>query len=111
MALYLKTNVRFGSGVFAIVIAVRVVESIYNEISKPCVITSANDSNHSKGSLHYSDSAIDIRTKILSETQKDFVLSEVRTRLNDNYDVLLENRGTDNEHLHIEWDPTIKAIT
>lgn len=105
MALLLKANVRFGSNAFAMCIAAQVVESIYREIQKDCVITSANDSTHSAKSLHFKDGAIDIRSKILSDSQKDYVLSEMKRRLNNSYDILLENRGTDNEHYHLEYQP------
>lgn len=105
MALLLKANVRFGSNVFAMCIAAQVVESIYREIGKDCVITSANDSKHSDNSFHKKDGALDFRTHILSDSQKDYVLSEMKRRLNDSYDILLEGRGTSNEHFHIENDP------
>lgn len=105
MALLLKANVRFGSNVFAMCIAAQVVESIYREIQKDCVITSANDSTHGVNSLHSHDGALDFRSHMLSDSQKDYVLSEMKRRLNEGYDILLEGRGTANEHYHIETDP------
>lgn len=111
MALYIKANVRFGSNVFAMCIASQVVDGIFRSIERDCTITSANDSTHSATSLHSKDGAIDVRSKILTEAEKDWVLSEMKTRLNDGYDILLENRGKEQEHFHLEYDPLIKKST
>lgn len=69
------------------------------------LITSGNDSKHKTGSKHYSDEALDFRTKHLTKDQKHKLVAEVKRRLGKDYDVILESEGKVNEHLHIEWDP------
>ena len=47
---------------------------------------------------------LDFRTKHLSTAEKTALLKEVKRRLGDDYDVILEDEGGVNEHLHIEFD-------
>lgn len=64
------------------------------------VITSANDSVHSKNSRHYTNEAIDIRTHNLKnpvETQK-----MLKSKLGLKFTVLYESPGTPNAHIHIQ---------
>lgn len=68
------------------------------------VITSANDSSHMARSLHYEDKAIDVRSMNLTDTQKRLILEQLKLQLDQDYDILLENIGTNNEHFHIEFD-------
>ena len=67
------------------------------------VVTSGNDSKHKVGSKHYSDEALDIRTKNIAEPHK--FASTIRRRLGPDYDVILEDEEGPNEHLHCEFDP------
>lgn len=69
-------------------------------------ITSGNDSTHMKGSKHYSDEALDVRTKTLTTDQKHLLKDTVKARLGPGYDVVLESEGGSNEHLHVEYDPS-----
>jgi hypothetical protein len=57
------------------------------------------------GSLHYKDRALDFRTKHLSAADKEALVTAVKRRLGTDYDVILENAGGTNEHLHVEYDP------
>ena len=68
----------------------------------PCVITAGLDGKHKKGSKHYKGRALDFRTRQLDDPQAFTV--EIRTKLGDAYDVVLEST-----HLHIEYDP--KTLT
>jgi hypothetical protein len=70
------------------------------------VITSGNDGKHMKGSKHYTYAALDFRTKNFPtlESKRAF-LWKLQAELGPDYDVLLEGLGTDNEHIHAEWDP------
>lgn len=70
------------------------------------VITSGNDSNHKRGSLHYSWRALDFRgnNNIVSVGRK--LESEVAARLGKGYDVIFETfEQAANNHLHVEYDP------
>lgn len=80
-----------------------------DELPGVIVITSVNDSTHMEGSKHYSDEAIDIRSKNFRthEAKVDFVLM-LKSMLNSNhrepnsFTVILEAIGTDNEHIHAQ---------
>lgn len=74
-------------------------------IDTPLLVTSGNDSVHAKGSKHYTDEALDFRTKTLAADVKNQLLLAVRLRLGRDYDCLIEDFGGPNEHLHIEYDP------
>lgn len=69
------------------------------------VVTSAWDADHSPGSFHHWGMAIDLRTKELASNaaKREFEL-QMRRKLGSGFDVLLENLGGSNEHLHIEWE-------
>lgn len=104
----LKEGVRFGSNVFAMAAAMIVVNDIFRELGFECVITSANDGTHGTGSLHPKDGAIDIRSHDLPNTaMKQKILTLMKGRLNDSYDILLEGLNTPNEHYHLEHDPIV----
>lgn len=82
------------------------VNDIFSKAGYPCIITSCNDGTHSPNSLHYSDSAFDFRSKQISSTaEKENILNLVKEALTVDFDVLLEDSGTDNEHFHLEYDP------
>ena len=60
------------------------------------VITSTYEGNHSEGSLHYANLAVDIRREKYGSIMRD----ELRDKLGIDYDVCLEA-----SHIHIEYDP------
>jgi len=60
------------------------------------VISSTYEGNHSEGSLHYADLAVDIRRNNHGRMVRD----ELKNKLGRNYDVILES-----DHIHIEYDP------
>lgn len=74
-------------------------------------ITSVNDSNHMVGSRHFSDEAVDIRTKnFKDDKEKNQFIQLLSTRLNTNpealrgdaFTVLFEDANTPNEHIHVQ---------
>jgi hypothetical protein len=87
-----------------IVLAALIVESIYASHSAVCTITSCNDSAHSTDSFHYRGLALDFRTKDYLSDKKQ-LRDEIAAALGAEFDVLLENEGKDNEHIHVEYDP------
>lgn len=68
-------------------------------------VTSGNDRVHKRGSKHYTNDALDFRTKHLSTADKRALITAVKKRLGPDYDVILEAEGQSNEHAHIEFDP------
>jgi hypothetical protein len=74
-------------------------------LPKP-VITSGNDSGHSKGSLHYQNKALDFRGNNIKTSVGQILGDEVSARLGGSYDVLFEVFvNPANNHLHVEYDP------
>ena len=67
-------------------------------------VTSGNDKVHSRGSKHYSDEALDFRTKNMKSADKHAFVKELKRRLGRHYDVILEDEGGNNEHCHAEYD-------
>lgn len=62
-------------------------------------VTSANDSKHRTNSLHYTDLALDFRTKDLPPGVAGGIASQLQTSLGLGYDVVMEK-----DHIHTEYD-------
>lgn len=97
-----NNSMRFKSGVQLngiqreIVIAMAVV----NEIIPDVTVTSVMDGKHSRTSLHYVGYAFDVRTRDLHPSAIRAYANEIRERLTDEYDVVIEYN-----HIHIEFQP------
>jgi len=103
----LKPGVRLTGLQPQIVLAAVVVHSIMARSGMECIITSANDSTHGANSLHSRDGlcrAMDFRTKNYP-FDKRALAQEVRASLGPDFDVVLEDEGGPNEHMHVEYDP------
>jgi len=73
------------------------IEKIYNVGKKELVITSTYEGNHSAGSLHYANDAIDIRRWPVDNNILDELLHDA---LGKDFDIVHER-----DHIHIEHDP------
>jgi len=89
------------------VIAATIIDQVYAYYAvDECWITSANDSKHSKKSFHYFGKALDIRTHNIKDSKlKTAIMEKIKLFLGEEFDVILESKGTSNEHIHVEWDP------
>lgn len=86
---------------FAALIA---AESIYSSHGvSECWITSANDSEHMEGSLHYAGLAIDLRSKNIPRETREAVFSALARRLR-HLDIIWEYPDREREHFHLEYD-------
>lgn len=110
----IKGNVKLYDMQPQILLAINVAAVHYDNNSTNCVITSMNDSgnSHRVNSLHAIGHAVDLRTKNLplDSIAKSRFADDIRSDLGPNYDVLLENLGDPNEHLHIEYQPHRAAL-
>jgi len=72
------------------------------------MVTSANDSRHVTGSRHYSDEALDWRTKgpsantMGSTARKQRFRRRLTALLGDRFTVMLEGLGKPHEHIHVQ---------
>ena len=70
------------------------------------VITAGRNGKHKKGSKHPLDEALDIRTKNFPTREAKLAFARaLRLELGPAYQVIFEDAGTPNEHLHCEFDP------
>ena len=99
----IKPGVKLGGVCPEMALACLVIETTLRDYGA-VVLTSALDGEHSDGSLHYRGRAVDIRSKHIAAHHKDIVLAALRRNLGMEFDVLLEGRGTENEHFHCEWE-------
>lgn len=96
----LKTGVRLGSLQPQLIVAMIACNDVFAEHDKSFTITSVNDSVHGQGSLHFGGAAFDVRTRHLAQGVAQIITIELRGRLGDDFDVVLEE-----DHIHIEYQP------
>lgn len=83
-----------------ILFALMVADQVYSAYGYETVITSGNDATHSKTSLHYANQAVDLRTRHLRDSDKTKIVDDIRNRLGQDFDVILET-----DHIHLECQP------
>lgn len=90
-------------------LAIFAVHELFMSKGIKFVVTSCNDGVHMLGSLHYKGFAFDIRTHDITLLNRGTYLTgltkEVKDMLGVEFDVLLEDLGGPNEHMHVEFDP------
>lgn len=102
----LKEGVKLADLAPQMVLAAVIIEGVFERHGVECFVTSCNDSRHGLKSLHYQGKAMDFRTKYAALNGKEHAIAEeVRRALGAEFDVVMEAVGTDNEHLHVEYDP------
>lgn len=83
-----------------IISARNIIAGIWRQYGYTLTVTSGTDSVHSSNSLHYQGLAEDYRTSGIPTTTLNSMLVQVRLKLGNRYDVILES-----DHLHVEYDP------
>lgn len=88
-------------------IAYTIASAVLALYGLPAIITSGTDGTHGRGSHHYAGGALDLRTKHLrvSSIPPRIFRDRIAAQLGSEFDVVLEDLGGDNEHLHIEFHP------
>jgi len=77
------------------------VDAVHNDVvGRDAIITFTTNGVHGEGSLHGEGNAIDLRTRDMTEEQRNEVTETLRNELGDDYDVIDEG-----DHIHIEYDP------
>lgn len=103
--LRLKENVRLDGIQPQMIIAYMVALGIWARYGVELVVTSANDGRHSGTSLHYAGAGSDLRSKTFKPGEAAIAAQELSAALGDDFDVILEDEGGVNEHIHVEWQP------
>lgn len=70
------------------------------------LVTSGNDSSHSRNSKHFSNDAVDIRCNSANGMTKNKCISYVlsmKAALGSRYDVIYEDYGNSNSHIHVAF--------
>lgn len=102
--LFLKNNVVINGAHFypEMVRIVNTLRATVPETGDNAVwITSANDSKHMEGSLHYKNRAFDVRIwNVKNEELVPGWVARLKLALGPDYDVILEPT-----HIHVEYDP------
>lgn len=99
----LKPGVQISGVKPELVIGLLVVEEVLRSNGFDLVVTEVTGGKHMQGSLHYQGLAADIRSKNLPDVPTKLkVLKEAQLALGENFDMILENVGSSNEHFHIE---------
>lgn len=82
-----------------LVMAVFIVERIYDEAGWTLIVTSVVDGQHMRNSLHYVGAAFDF-----NPPQRDVAhfRALIANALGSDYDVVIES-----DHMHIEWQPEV----
>ena len=83
--------------------ALIIAEQVYKDRFSTLVITSCKDGKHGKNSYHYRGLAADLRTRgtgLARQIRDDLVKALAPL----GFDVLLEDEGGVNEHIHMEAD-------
>lgn len=75
------------------------IAQCYTDFGYECVITSVTDGKHEE-IVHILGFATDFRTRHVSGSDMPAVVKNVKARLSDEFDVVLEGN-----HLHVEFDP------
>ena len=93
-----------------VVMALQVCEFVYEKHAiwasheNEMVVTSLCDGQHGHRSYHYSGRAVDLRVHNIENPE--YVYTQIAIRLRHiGFDVLLEGMGTEDAHIHIEYDP------
>jgi hypothetical protein len=103
--LFLKPGVRITGMRPEILLAALAAMEAYRAAGHDLMVTACVDGKHMTGSLHYAGAAIDLRTRDVAPADVQKLITQIKTCLGDDFDVLLEV-----DHLHIEFQPK-QALT
>ena len=110
--LFLKPGVRLHGLSPEMVMAVGVVVGAYEEAGAvECVVTVGMEGSHatSPPSRHYTGDALDFRLHNVDAGARENLVNAVKAHLGgeqSDFTVLWESKGTDNEHLHVQFSPS-----
>ena len=85
-----------------LLLGIVIAHEVYKTFGHDLVLTSLNDSEHSRTSLHYDGKAVDMRTNVIYESELEVIAKQIRLCLGDcqDYDFVVES-----DHFHLEYQP------
>ena len=98
--MFLKSDVTVKYLKPEILLAILIIRDVYTDFNEKLTITSVTDGTHNPNSKHSGGYAVDLRTRYLSSDTMIHIATELRTRLTQDYDIIIER-----DHLHVEYDP------
>jgi len=97
----IKAGVDIGELRAVMVVGLMVAQEAFGAVGKELVVTSGDDSKHSKNSLHYQNKALDLRTRHLAPGEGESIVAQMQDNLGNDWDIILED-----DHIHMEYDPS-----
>jgi len=83
-----------------LVLGLKIVEDVFHKAGEEVVLTSVIDGKHSRGSLHYTGSAADIRTRDIPPEIQIKLVDMCKENLGPDFDIIKEYH-----HIHLEFQP------
>jgi hypothetical protein len=97
-----KDSVRFSILRYEIISIFEKLFSVFKQFGYPVIVTCGTEA-HGPDDPHTHGLALDLRSKhIQTDIAKEEIADTLRRTLGSIYTVLLENKGKDNEHFHIQ---------
>ncbi len=78
------------------------INNVFSQNGTEAIITSTYEGDHSLGSLHYANQAIDFRRLNIQSTVLERIVESLKKELGTDFDIILEET-----HIHIEFDPKV----
>ncbi len=89
-----------------LILGLIIADRVYESAGHILVITEVTGGTHLVQSLHYKGLAADLRIKNVSDKlDRELLIAQLKVSLGKDWDVILESVDTDNQHVHIEFDP------
>lgn len=101
----IKTGAKINGVQPEILLALIIIQPIFMKENCNLVLTEVTGGKHKHESKHYIGQAVDIRSKNINPISKEIILDNCKIALGENFDFILEGKGTENEHYHLEYDP------
>ncbi len=90
-------------------LAMSIIDNIFKKYGYNMRVTWVCNGVHGQGSLHSQGDAFDFGTKEIGPAAKHQIMEECQAALPE-YDVILEDEFSNNEHGHAEYDPKADEI-